>query len=263
MIAHNKEIGQYAGFASRLIAFFLDLLLVSVAVAGSAVLASLALGLFGLDLSACPSSTGLVSGLWSLICQGTRLGLVVFSFVAAPLYWAFLTSWMGQTIGKRTMGLLVMRDDGRRLGFFRALARFLFYFVSMLTLGLGFLWILFDRGRRGFHDHLADTCVVYAWDVQQDPSFLWGIRHRLLPSTVPAEKPGEDLSLPLAAQTALASDGKSTEAFRAAMAQALTPESVADLLARNPELRAAVAQRAVAISAAGRETPVPPPPASD
>ncbi|MGA7985503.1 MAG: RDD family protein [Burkholderiales bacterium] len=39
--------------------------------------------------------------------------------------------------------------------------RFLGYFVSIVPLGLGFLWIAFDRKKRGWHDLIAGTVVVY------------------------------------------------------------------------------------------------------
>lgn len=43
----------------------------------------------------------------------------------------------------------------------QAVIRYLGYFVSLLPLGLGFLWILRDRRRQGFHDLLAKTVVLY------------------------------------------------------------------------------------------------------
>ncbi len=39
--------------------------------------------------------------------------------------------------------------------------RYLGYFVSLLPLGLGFLWIAFDSRKQGWHDKLANTVVVF------------------------------------------------------------------------------------------------------
>ncbi len=39
--------------------------------------------------------------------------------------------------------------------------RYLGYFVSLLPLGLGFLWIAFDPRKQGWHDKLANTVVVF------------------------------------------------------------------------------------------------------
>ena len=40
------------------------------------------------------------------------------------------------------------------------LLRYLGYFVSMLGLGLGFLWVGIDRRKQGWHDKIARTVVV-------------------------------------------------------------------------------------------------------
>jgi uncharacterized RDD family membrane protein YckC len=51
--------------------------------------------------------------------------------------------------------------DGRRLGFARTLLRTIAYLVSLVPLFAGFLWILVDRDRRGWHDHIAGSRVVF------------------------------------------------------------------------------------------------------
>jgi uncharacterized RDD family membrane protein YckC len=38
--------------------------------------------------------------------------------------------------------------------------RYLAYGLSFLGLGLGYLWIVFDARKQGWHDKLADTVVV-------------------------------------------------------------------------------------------------------
>lgn len=38
--------------------------------------------------------------------------------------------------------------------------RYLGYFVSTFALGLGFLWIAFDRRKQGWHDKMATTLVI-------------------------------------------------------------------------------------------------------
>ncbi len=42
----------------------------------------------------------------------------------------------------------------------QALLRYVGYFLSLLPLGLGFLWILWDKKHRGFHDLIAHTVVL-------------------------------------------------------------------------------------------------------
>ena len=38
--------------------------------------------------------------------------------------------------------------------------RYLGYFVSTIPLGLGLLWVGFDRRKQGWHDKMANTVVV-------------------------------------------------------------------------------------------------------
>jgi uncharacterized RDD family membrane protein YckC len=40
------------------------------------------------------------------------------------------------------------------------LVRYLGYYLSLLPLGLGFLWIIWDPRKQGWHDKLAGTVVI-------------------------------------------------------------------------------------------------------
>ena len=75
-----------------------------------------------------------------------------------------ISFWMlsGQTPGKRILGLRVLRTDGKRLMFRNAFWRRVGYYISTI-LYLGFIWILFDNKRQGFHDKIAGTIVTYSW----------------------------------------------------------------------------------------------------
>jgi uncharacterized RDD family membrane protein YckC len=72
--------------------------------------------------------------------------------------------WMlaGQTPGKRVMGVRIVRTDGQRLKWGNAIRREVGYGISTI-LFLGYLWVLVDNRRQGWHDKLAGTMVVYAW----------------------------------------------------------------------------------------------------
>jgi uncharacterized RDD family membrane protein YckC len=76
------------------------------------------------------------------------------------LYFFLFTALRGQTFGKHLMRLKVIDAFGERPSMARALVRTLAYIPSLALLGLGFLWIGFDREKRGLHDWLADTYVV-------------------------------------------------------------------------------------------------------
>jgi uncharacterized RDD family membrane protein YckC len=55
---------------------------------------------------------------------------------------------------------IVDADSGRPLTRRQAIVRYLGYYVSLLGLGLGFLWVAWDRRKQGWHDKLAGTVVI-------------------------------------------------------------------------------------------------------
>jgi uncharacterized RDD family membrane protein YckC len=74
----------------------------------------------------------------------------------------FVISWArgGQTIGMRAWRLRVVSADGSVLPWPRALLRFAVACVSLIVFGVGFLWCLFDRQKRGWHDIAARSVFV-------------------------------------------------------------------------------------------------------
>ena len=74
-------------------------------------------------------------------------------------YTSILHAIAGQTIGKRIVGIGVVRSDGSPLGWGRSSLRTFGYFVSSIFY-LGFLLAFVDKERRTLHDYMADTVVV-------------------------------------------------------------------------------------------------------
>lgn len=88
------------------------------------------------------------------------VGLLVALAVAA-LNFVALASLRGQTLGKWATGLRIERADGSPVGIARILLRHVLgYPLSLLILGLGFLFAAFDSQGRALHDLLAGTLVV-------------------------------------------------------------------------------------------------------
>jgi uncharacterized RDD family membrane protein YckC len=77
------------------------------------------------------------------------------------------------------MGVRVVRLDGHSMGIRRSIVRYIGYFISLFSLTLGFLWVLWDDRRQGWQDKLARTCVVYAWEAVPDERFLVSFNQRL------------------------------------------------------------------------------------
>jgi uncharacterized RDD family membrane protein YckC len=86
---------------------------------------------------------------------------------AAWLVWSaayFVTFWSltGQTPGDHVMGIRVFSEISDRIRVRQALLRFGALLLAALPLGLGFVPVLTDDRRRGWHDKRAKTVV--RWD---------------------------------------------------------------------------------------------------
>ena len=84
---------------------------------------------------------------------------VVALFPFAPLLFALLWSWRGQSIGMMAVRIVVTDTQGRRPSFARALFRTLVWPLSFLPLGIGLITMLLGREHQALHDLLAGTVV--------------------------------------------------------------------------------------------------------
>ncbi len=74
-----------------------------------------------------------------------------------------LTFWFrySTTPGKMLFRLQIVDEKtGEPMSDKQAVKRFLGYFVSGAILSFGFIWILFNKKQRGFHDIIAGTVVI-------------------------------------------------------------------------------------------------------
>lgn len=137
---------QYAGFIRRLCAVVIDGVIVSVI---TTVLVSAFFGMQGLVLD---SITELDQLNWKIMM--IEYGL--------PLIWSvgFWILWLA-TPGKLMMDCRIV--DATTLGKAKPsqlFIRYLGYILSALPLGLGFLWIIFDKRNQALHDKLSHTLVI-------------------------------------------------------------------------------------------------------
>jgi uncharacterized RDD family membrane protein YckC len=91
------------------------------------------------------------SMLYSLLTVGL-LVLLLYAFL-------FLVT-TGATPGLRLLRLRVISIYGDTPEWWRALLRCGGWLLGLLVLGLGFVWIGFDREKRGLHDWMAGTYVI-------------------------------------------------------------------------------------------------------
>ena len=80
--------------------------------------------------------------------------------IVSAIYYTIGVSVFSTTVGKRTLGLYVVRLDGTKVSGLRAFGRHLASGLSALLLFIGYLMIAFSSDKRGLHDHICDTVVV-------------------------------------------------------------------------------------------------------
>ena len=119
----------------------------------------------GVDLAIIALVLALSSRLLDAVVLGGA-GMPVALAVALGLLFGaafFVAFWslIGQTPGMRFLSIRLSVDGSREVGLPRALVRILAVPLALLPLGAGVLWILISPTRRGWHDHLAGTTVVY------------------------------------------------------------------------------------------------------
>ena len=75
-------------------------------------------------------------------------------------YFTYFHGTIGQTLGKKFLGLKVIQSTGEPMTLGIAFLRWVGYLISGLIFYLGFIWIAFDRKKQGWHDKIAGTCVI-------------------------------------------------------------------------------------------------------
>jgi len=133
---------EYVGFGPRLWASLIDSVLLFI------VLIVVLLGIFGIE----EMREGVeLTGWHSLLFNYLLPALIILAFWVAK----------SATPGKMAIGAkIVDARTGLPPSAKQLVIRYLGYFISTIPFCLGFLWILFDKRKQGWHDKLAGTVVV-------------------------------------------------------------------------------------------------------
>lgn len=172
MIQPDNLLGHYAGFISRLLAMMVDAIIISVTfialtwfVSVTATMLQLR-SFLGLSINMIPGSSSFIEGIFGPV------GATLLTILYISSYQLFFWMLTGQTPGKALLGLRVVTTKGNRVTPLRGILRLIGYVISALPLYFGFLWILGDDRRQGWHDKIAGTYVVYTWAARPDERFL-------------------------------------------------------------------------------------------
>ncbi len=133
---------NYAGFWIRFLAYFIDLILVSIAnlMVSAAVV--------GIDTMSDPT-------------KGSTLQTAI-SIILPLLYFSLMQSSNKQaTLGKMAVGVKVVNENGGVISFPQAIGRYLSKILSTIILFIGFIMVGFDSRKQALHDKIAKTFTVY------------------------------------------------------------------------------------------------------
>jgi uncharacterized RDD family membrane protein YckC len=138
----NASQPEYVGFWARVGASIIDTILVMV------ICFPLVTWIYGRDYW---SSTALVQGPADFLINW------VLPAIAVLLFWIYRQA----TPGKMAISArIVDAQTGGRPSNGQLVGRYFAYYLSMLPLFLGFIWVAFDPRKQGWHDKLAGTVVV-------------------------------------------------------------------------------------------------------
>jgi len=143
---------RWGGFFRRLGAFIVDFLVLALL---SSLMGAMAYIGYKVGLSA---HHRFIS--WNT--AGPLVSLLTLAWAGlATVYFVTFHGMEGKTIGKWLLGLRVVGVDRRPISYRRALLRWIGTVgLGCASLGLAFLWILWQREKRGWHDLLARTWVI-------------------------------------------------------------------------------------------------------
>lgn len=140
-ITHKEEV-EFIGFGYRLGAVFLDSIFI-VLVTSPAIIVSYLANLVSFD-------SGISSGIGSVIVFPSNIIITVG-------FWYFIQATPGKYL---VNSQIVDFKTGQPASIWRLIVRFIGYYISMIPLFFGFIWIAFDKNKRGLHDYLAGTAVI-------------------------------------------------------------------------------------------------------
>jgi len=136
-VRHAINIEKKAGAGARFASFLMDLILVSA-------------------VSAAVSFISLFFDPFYII--------ILPQILTVSIGAVYLTYFLGngQTIGMKAVKIKLCGTDGTYpIGYKKGFLRWVGMTISNLVIGLGYLWILIDENKQGWHDKIAGTYVVY------------------------------------------------------------------------------------------------------
>jgi len=133
---------EYAGFWIRTGAAIIDSILMLI------IILPMMFAIYGEDYW---MSDGFILGGWDLLLN------YILPAIAVIIFWTYKSATPGKMATKLT---IVDAKTGQKPSTKQLIIRYLGYYVSILPLGMGLIWVGIDSRKRGFHDMLAGTVVI-------------------------------------------------------------------------------------------------------
>ena len=147
--SYNNTQPHFAGFFARFAAFLIDTICVGALLLAMRFSLTTFLNALGGDAATAP-----------ILFNYSFLDVSLY--LLKVVYFVLITYFTGTTIGKKLFNLRVVNATGESLSFFSILYReTIGRFFSGFFCSLGYIMIGIDKEKRGIHDFLGDTRVVY------------------------------------------------------------------------------------------------------
>lgn len=121
----------------------------------------------------------------------------IYLYLGGVLYYILLTYYTGTTLGKKLMNLRVVSETGEKLTLFNVIYReTIGRFLCSFFWGIGYIMAGIDGQKRGLHDMICGTRVIYEKRVKVTvvnsgvPQGSYGMPHR--PMQNPAVRAGSE-----------------------------------------------------------------------
>lgn len=132
----------YAGFWIRVIASSIDSILILM------ITLPLLIGIYGTGYF---DSTHMYLGIFDFLISWLLPAIAVITF------WVCKSATPGKLITKTK---IIDQKSGGKLSIVQSLVRYISYYISVLPLFLGIIWVAFDKKKQGWHDKISGTVVV-------------------------------------------------------------------------------------------------------
>lgn len=114
---------------------------------------------FGLQLIVGPDTSTLVDG---RVQTNPVLDIVLFLLMVGSCSGFYIFFWCrgGQTLGMLAWRIKVVNSSGGLISYPQALLRFILAWPAFFLLGIGYLWVFFDKNHDALHDRYSHSFVI-------------------------------------------------------------------------------------------------------